>query len=82
MTGCVPTFRERPLPLGEGGAQRRVREARPTIAILRTIKIVGRVALIRRCRATFSQREKDSSHSFKTGGHRPPLQAAFQNSNT
>ena len=36
-----------PLPLGEGGAQRRVREARPTIRKDRGI--VGRVALIRRC---------------------------------
>jgi hypothetical protein len=45
-----------PLPLGEGGAQRRVREARSTI--LSIDEIVGRAALIRRIRATFSQREK------------------------
>ena len=47
-----------PLPPGEGGAQRRVRAVRPTI--LQESTIVGRAALIRRLRATFSQREKDS----------------------
>ena len=49
---------QRPLSHRERVArQRRVREARPTIVGL--FKIVGRAALIRRCRATFSQREKD-----------------------
>jgi hypothetical protein len=59
--------------------ERRVREARPTITILQTNEIVGRVALIRRCRATFSQWEKDWSRFSKiiwdSSGHRPPLQA-------
>jgi hypothetical protein len=55
-------LREIPLPRGEGGAQRQVREARPTI--LNKRYIVGRVALIRRCRATFSRREKDTPPRF------------------
>ena len=42
---------------GDGGAGRQVREARPTIPHID--EILGRAALIRRCRATFSQREKD-----------------------
>jgi hypothetical protein len=58
-----PGFRGCPLPLGEGGAQRRVRAARPTI--LQIDEIVGRAALIRRLRATFSRWEKDRPFVFR-----------------
>jgi hypothetical protein len=45
-----------------------VRGARPTIVT--NDEIVGRVALIRRCRATFSQREKDLSKTYDFFRHR------------
>ena len=46
------------LPLGEGGAARRMRATRPTISFVCRIVIVGRASLTRRCRATLSQRER------------------------